>query len=269
MKRKYLSALLASLALVAIGVFSVGSASAATLKEEVSGTAFQAVYGNPGTNEATLPVGGGLGRNFGFGANMLFCASTVTAANCKNSQNLTITIGGAVLEAKQTYLGGTLTSNKTGENVPLSFAIEFADFQNAVTGATAVPTFADTFDRPWISEICAPASVAGKCKTDPLFSTPAGSVKIEDVSLEVVLEGKPNIIQGTAWGIWEQGTSTVPPCIKLTAPPTGATASQTLTGTQGALLGASITAAGGRACLISADNYYYSGKEPAIILENK
>jgi len=213
MKRKYLSAVFAALALLAVGLTSAGAASAATLKEK-EGSFFQAVYGAPACQngfvenakkevEKPQPVGCGLGRNFGFGANLLFRASTGAGVG----ENLKIEIGGVVLTAKDSYIGATLTSNRSGVNNPLSAAIQFADLQfSEGTGVGAAPAFTDTFDRPWISEFCSPAAAAGKCKTDPLFETPVGSVKIEDVSFEVVIGGAINVIQGTVWGVWENGT---------------------------------------------------------------
>ena len=68
--------LLSALAACALGQLVAGSASAALLGQP-GNTPFIAVYGSPGANAAaTLPAGGGIGRNFGVGENMLFRANT-------------------------------------------------------------------------------------------------------------------------------------------------------------------------------------------------
>jgi hypothetical protein len=247
-------------------VLAGGQASAATMGQP-SNTAFQAIYGNPGSNGATLPVGGGLGRNFGFGETMLFRANTTAEIG----KNIHIKLGGAVTEVRDADIGATLTSDKTGENNPLGLDIQFVDLQDGTVGGTAWLWNADTVDRPWITEICAPGAEA--CHVDPRFTvgTTKTDVKIEDVSLEV--GGIP--LQGTVWGEWINGTAKKAPCIKLVSPPADATASQTLIATQPAAdVGASIEEIGGEACLISAnDDWYrvssYVVNEPAITIKNE
>lgn len=256
------SILLAVVAVCAFAALTVASASGAVLRETTTKTAFQAIYGSPSFS-TTQPIGGGLGRNFGFGENMLFCASTV---QCKPSENLDIEIektSTEKAETAQTYIGGTLMSNKTGASNPLSFDIQFSDFQNNKVGTEAIPSYSDTNDRPWISEICAPG--AETCRVDPLFTVGATkvNVKIEDVSID--LGG--TVVQGTVWGTWENGK---PPCIKLALPPEKAGANQNLIVTQSSVfpVGSKVTAVSGKACLISANNNYYTGKEPEIEISN-
>jgi hypothetical protein len=263
---------LAALAVCVFGALAVGQASAA-LMGSTENSPFLAVYGSPGSNGAALPVGGGLGRNFGFGENMLFqaCEGCSPAVG----KNLKITLKNAtktVAETKDAFIGGALLSNKTGANNPLSFGIEFADFQfNTVAGA-ADPSYTDTWDRPWIAEICSPASEVGKCKSDPQkeFNTPAGSVKIEDVAFNL---GPGVVVQGTVWGIWKDGTATACPTIELTNPPAGAAADQTLIETQGTEVGTPTEKVEGTVCLVSANNDRYivggTSKIPAITIKNE
>lgn len=244
---------LTAIAACAAGVLFAGQALGATMAGSVS--TFEAIYGNP-PGSATLPIGGGLGMNFGFGENMLFEAKE----GVTNEEKLSITLPGPVVStATDSLIGGTLMSNKTGANTPLSFGIQFADFQNNTVNGTAVPAYSDTWDRPWISEICSPASTT--CKTDPLFTGPAGEVQINDVSFNIGVTGAATAVtvQGTVWGVWSNGSATVPPCIKLNLPPTGAATDQTLVVTKagsesGETVGAKITAISGKACLVSANN---------------
>jgi len=277
-----LYALLLPVLAVAAVVMVTGAAQAATLKEH-EGEVFLAIYGYPGESSTSpaeeRPIGGGLGRNFGFGENMLFRANHAALAE---TENLAITIGGTVLEAKDSYLGGTLMSNTTGANNPLSFTIDFSDFQDSFAGATAAPAYSDTTDREWIAEICSPAAARGNCKVDPIAGTAAGEgaepgeVKIENVSFNVFISKKPNVIQGTVWGTWLNSSAAgKPPCIELHAPPANKAAltSQTLYGTQGTVLGLAITAIKGKACLISANNNWYKAssteeKTPLIEIAN-
>jgi len=272
------SVLLAALAACAFGALTVGSASAATM-EKIVGTVhtdFLAIYGNPGTNGATVPVGGGLGRNFGFGENMLFraCAtcSPVVGANLKVEF-----AGPVVAEAKDSFVGGRLMSNQTGSNNPLSFKIEFVDFQNsAIAGVGAVPSYADTSDRPWIAEICPPGTVGENCKTDAQFTqgNKAAGVKIEDAAFDLNIATGPVVVQGTVWGTWENGIAGRAPCITLEKPAAGnPTLAVTQTSTGGPAVGALATGVGGKACLISANNDWYNIKtgekeEPEIIIKN-
>jgi hypothetical protein len=264
------SILLAALAVCAFAAIPAAQASAATIEDEA--TAMLAIYGNPGTNGTALPVGGGLGRNFGFGKNMLFQA----CSGCTNvpaiGENLKITLAGSVSEAKDSYIGGRLMSNKTGVNNPLSFKIEFVDFQDNLTGGVATPSYADTSDRPWIAEICSPAAEAKKCKPDAQFpGAEVGGVKIDDVTFLLVTAGGPVVVQGAVWGEWE---GTKPPCIKLEKPAAGnptLVVTQTFAG--GPVLGEAITAISGKACLISANNDWYNVKagevkEPATTIAN-
>ncbi len=258
MKRKYLSASLAAIAALALASTFVGQASAA-LMGRVGNTPFLAIYGSPGSNgAATLPVGGGLGRNFGFGENMLFRAGN------GSGKPLSITLAGTVLRARDTFLGGTLMSNKTGANNPLSFAIQFVDFQDSFAGTAKDPTYSDTSDRAWITEICAPG--AESCRLDPLRTVAElekDTVEAENVSFNV---GPGIVVQGTVWGFWKNGK---PPCIELKPKPANATASQTLIETQGPNVGAAIAAIKGELCLISANNDWYSVKAEAEEPEEK
>jgi hypothetical protein len=227
----------------------------------VGGASFLAIYGSPSIS-ATQPIGGGVGRNFGFGTNMLFqaCTSCTTPVGT----NLDITLEGKVLESKDAFIGGTLMSNTTGTGNPLSFEIQFADFQASTAAGVATPTYADTSDRPWIAEICGESAA---CKVDPRVAAKALQVEIQDVSLDI---GPGIVVQGTVWGQWE---GTKPPCIKLTLPPPAPLGVDTLVETQGPEPGKEITAVSGKACLISANNEYWrinSGelKEPEIKIEN-
>jgi hypothetical protein len=263
------SILLAAFAVCAFAAIPAVQASAATIEDEA--TAMLAIYGSPGTNGTALPVGGGLGRNFGFGKNMLFqaCSGCTPAVGV----NLDITLNGSVSEAKDSYIGGRLMSNKSGVNNPLSFKIEFVDFQDNLTGGVATPSYADTSDRPWIAEICSPAAELEKCKTDAQFTEPVkkGGVKIEDVTFLLVTAGGPVVVQGTVWGEWKNGK---PPCIKLALPAAGnptLVVTQTFTG--GPALGEKITGVSGEACLISANNDWYHVKtgeikEPEVTIAN-
>jgi hypothetical protein len=263
------SILLAALAVCGLAAAFVSQASAATIEDEA--TPLLAIYGNPGSNGAAIPVGGGLGRNYGFGKNMLFQAGN----GLGTALSIVLAVGEtevAKSEAKETYLGGTLMSNKTGENNPLSFTIQFVDFQdNSITAegkTTKVASYSDTSDRPWITEICSPAALIEKCKTDAQFTEPIkkGGVKIEDVSFNI---GPGTVVQGTAWGEWINGAAKVAPCIKLTTPAAGV---PTLVETQGAAVGAKAKTVTGEACLISANNDWYKVgtelQEPAITIAN-
>jgi hypothetical protein len=259
------------LAACAFAALSVGQASAATIEDE--STPLLAIYGNPGTNKEAIPVGGGLGRNFGFGKNMLFeaCATCTTPVG----ENLKIEFAGPIVsEAKESFIGGTLMSNKTGANNPLSFAIQFVDFQdNNITGVGAVPAYSDTFDRKWIAEVCSPNAVGEACKTDAQYTqgNKPGGVKIENVSFDLVIGGNPVVVQGTAWGVWEL---TKPPCIKLEKPAAGnPTLAVTQTSAGGPAVGALATGVGGKVCLVSANNDWYfvktgESKEPAVTIAN-
>jgi hypothetical protein len=217
-----------------------------------------AIYGNP---PAVLPVGGGLGRNFGFGANMLFESSE------KIGEPIKITIlGQVVAEARDSFIGGTLMSDKTGINNPLSLSIQFADLQENLSKGTPTPLYSDTSDRPWISELCSP-EVGTVCKTDPILAGNAeGLVKIENVSLNV---GPGSVIQGTVWGLWENGK---PPCIRFRLPP-AAVAADSLYVTQAAggfpAVGSRLETISGRVCLASANNNWDPEFEEEFILNNK
>jgi hypothetical protein len=253
-----------------------GQPSAATIKSTAN-PAFLAIYGYPGasanslTNRSSVPVGGGLGRNLGFGENMVFRSKT------KGSPNPFIEFeDGIVSEFRDTYLGGTLMSNKTGKNNPLSFTVQFADFQNSVIGTGgATPSFADTSDRSWIAEICPTEANAPECQVDPLFKVSGigegRSVRIEDVSID--LGPGVAVLQGTAWGRWEDGAAKVPPCIKLETPPKAVGGSENLFVTQAAAgffkVGEKIKRVAGRICLVSANNDWYEGEEPEIKITNE
>jgi hypothetical protein len=270
------SVLLAALAVCAFGALTIEQASAAVLQKTVAGvkTPFLAIYGNPGTNGASVPVGGGLGRNFGFGENMLFraCGGCSPAVGV----NLAITLGTTTAEAHDSYVGGRLMSNQTGENNPLSFKIEFVDFQDSLLGSGLTPSYADTSDRPWITEICSPAAAESACKTDAQFTEPIkkGGVKIEDVSFDLKLPTGPEVVQGTVWGEFKNGTAGNPPCVKLALPAAGVpTLVVTQMSTGGPAVGTPIAAIKGTACLISANNDWYKistleKEEPEITLDN-
>jgi hypothetical protein len=265
------SVLLAAVAACALSALTVGSASAATIKAGTNN--LLAIYGNPGTNGASVPVGGGLGRNFGFGENMVFQAGNGVGTA------LSITLLTKIAKAEESLIGGTLMSNQSGEGNALSFTIQSVDFQDNNLGAEATPSYADTSDRPWITEICGvkePGHEAKECRIDPQLSEAAAAgrtVKIEDVSfaLKNAVVGTV-VVQGTAWGKWENGEAKKPPCITLEPPPAGAGANQTLIDTQGGEVGKPITAISGKACLISANNDWFTAgakSEPAIVLKNE
>lgn len=256
------SVFVAAMAACAFGALTVGQASAATMEEAAN--PMQAIYGNP---PAATPAGYGLARNFGFGTNLLFEANSTLPRKV-----ISMEVGGLVATSQVAEFGGTLQSGKTGANNPLGLTLQFVDLQNTSIsgGVGATQSFADTSDRPLITTICSPAAAAGACRTDPLFAGPVGGVKIEDVSVNL---GPGFVVQGTVWGVWTDGTATTPPCIELTPRPAASTASQTLTVTQtpGApfpAVGVSIAAISGKACLNSANNYYYTGKIPIIKIGN-
>ena len=269
--------LLAAVTVCVAAAAMASQASAANLKEVgvSEPTGFQAIYGKPATNSAVVPVGGGLGRNFGFGANLLFEACT----NCTTpvGENLSVTLATTVAEAKESFLGGTLLSNKTGGNNPLGLAIQFVDFQDNTLGGTATPSYTDAADRPWIAEICSPSSPESACKTDAQFTEPIkkGGVKIEDAAFDFTTAGGAIVVQGTAWGSWENGTTSKPPCITLAKPAVGQPSlvvTQTFAG--GPALGTIVEAVKGKACLTGGNNYYYkiqAGEEktPAIEIANE
>jgi hypothetical protein len=263
--------LLAALAACAFGTLAVGSASAATIEDEA--TAMLAIYGSPGTNGAGVPVGGGLGRNFGFGKNMLFQACEGCTHVPAIGKNLKIELPGPeVWEVKDSHIGGRLMSNKTGANNPLSFKIEFADFQDSFVNGTATSLYPDTSDRPWIAEICSPAAVGEACKTDAQYKqgNKPGGVKIENVTFLLSSVGVV-VVQGTVWGLWKNGK---PPGIKLETPAAGEpTLAVTQTFAGGPALGTLVTKVEGEASLISANNDWYNikvgeVKEPEIVIAN-
>lgn len=260
MRRNYLAAV----AVAAVALGSAGAALAATIGQPAN-PAFLAIYGSPTIN-GREPVGGGLARNFGFGENMLFEASTAKGIG----RNVEINHEEKKSESEDDYFGFTLQSNKTGENNPLGLTTQFVDFQDTTFGGVATPHYADTSDRPWIVTICAPG--ANLCRVDPLLTVAAAGVdvKIEDVSLDF----GGIVLQGTVWGNWINGKGEKsPPCIKLENPPARAGANQTLIDTQGGVVGNRIIAIAGELCLISANNDWYrvgaTGKEPPITIENK
>jgi hypothetical protein len=275
------SVLLAALAVCAFGALA-GQASAALLGQP-GNTAFYAIYGFPGASSdkpaAETAIGGGLGRNFGFGENMLFQAGNGVGTK------LSITLAsGIVARARESYIGGTLMSNKTGKNNPLSFAIQFVDFQdNAVLTPTEtkIQSLADTYDRPWISEICSPEAGTA-CKVDPrIVNNANGEVKIENVSFDIgpsTATSTGTVVQGTVWGKWKNGEAKKCPGISINLP-IAAVEADTLYVTQAtagvSTVGEKITAISGEACLISANNDWYSiaeapaeKEEPAITLKN-
>jgi hypothetical protein len=247
---------------------------------------FLAIYGWPFQGTANpaeaseRPVGGGLGRNFGFGQNMLFQAGSSVGSKLK----IELLSGAVISESCDAYIGGTLMSNQTGKENPLGFGIEFADFQcNKATNAKAevvlTPAYADTQDQKWITEIC-PNTEKTKCRVDPLLSAEKEEnlnlVKIEHVAIDI---GPGLTVQGVVWGQWKNGAAGVRPCMKLKLPPKEASEKlqdQTLvvtkspTGTPA--VGSKITGIEGEACLISANNAWYSQaekSEPAIIITNE
>lgn len=248
------SILLAALAACALAATTAVQASAAVV--EAGTTAVLAIYGNPGNNGAAVPVGGGLGRNFGFGTNMLFQADHNVLAL---EEDFHFNISGEIIEVGDTYIGGTLMSNTTGSSTigtetvenPVSFTIQFVDFQEGKVGASLVPWFTDTSDRPWITEICGELA---NCKVDGRqVGGQAFEVKIEDVAFSV---GPGVVVQGTVWGEWSNGTAAKPPCIKFTKAPTAALEFDELVETQGPAVGAKPNTIGGTACLVSANNYF-------------
>jgi hypothetical protein len=275
LKKRLLSLAVAALAVCAFAATSVSQASAAYMKEAGVLPGFLAVYGFPAAvNEVERPVGGGLTRGFGFGENLLFRADTLAEVG----KNLSITLEKeakvvGMSEAKDSYLGATLLSNRTGVNNPLGVGIQFVDFQdnealNEKGEKVPAPSYADTWDRPWIAAICS-AVAATKCKTDAQFApTGEGGVEIENVSFDI---GPGTVVQGTAWGKFHPGTTAKPPCISLEKAPAAA---PTLVETQGSSVGATASKVEGEACLISANNNYYkvSGsitKTPAIEITNE
>ncbi len=264
----------------------VSEASAATFewKAGKEKETLLAIYGFPPETEENVlkekAIGGGLARNFGFGTNMLFQAATkVVGENIfmvveekleKESTELKI-------ESCDTFLGGTLMSNKTGENQPLGLGIEFADIQCDKLGKVSAPAYSDTHDQKWIVSICAPG--AEKCKLEPLHTVgelEKDNVEIEHVAINIGAPKTPLVIQGTAWGKWENGVEKTPPCIKLQKKPANATASQNLIVTQSESpavpVGTVATNLSGKLCLISANNNWYNQAgekfEPEIVIAN-
>jgi hypothetical protein len=280
-KKRLVSVAMAALAVCAFAALSVGQASGATMEKVVgeTKTPFLAIYGYPGASTKKPAVeeaiGGGLGRNFGAGENMVFQAGngigTALAIELENPATKELL---AKSEAKESLIGGTLMSNKTGANNPLSFTIDLVDFQdNFLTvgkeAATKVPAYADTSDREWISEICSPTSAT--CKADAQFTCPsagAGWVQINDVTFNI---GPGTVVQGSLCAKWENGEKATkkPPCITLETPAAG---NPTLVETQGAAVGAKAKAVTGKACLISANNDWYKVgtelEEPEITIAN-
>jgi hypothetical protein len=249
---------------------TVGQASGANLKIEKVSPGFLAIYGFPGANSIEgneRPVGQGLGRNFGFGQNMLF------QAGGGKGKPLAITIEGIFRsESCDSFIGGTLMSNRTGKGNPLSFGVEFADFQCNRVNGVLTSAYADTQDQKWIAEICSPAALEKECKSNaliPATNTEKGQITIEHVAIEI---GPGLTVQGDVWGKWRNGK---PPCITLNNPPASVT-EQTLVVTKslvaGLSVGAKVSAVEGEACLISANNAWYSQtekSEPTIEITNE
>lgn len=245
------STLLAVFAICGLLAVWASQASAAKLQEGTTNSLL-AVYGSPPT---TVPTGGGLARNFGFGANLLFQATTTSPEAA-----LEITLSGVVAKSEDAFIGGTLQSNTTGANNPLGVAIQFVDFQKSTVGGTATQSFTGTYDRNWITDICAPG--AEECRVDPLLKVKkAGggegegrNIKIEDVAFNL---GPGTVVQGTVWGKFSNGTTTTPACITLENPPAAAAGDQTLIVTQSSTfaVGTKVSAVAGKACLLSANNY--------------
>jgi hypothetical protein len=239
-----------ALALAACAVMALAAtqASAATLEDTTITTPLLAVYGNPGFGGATaVPVGGGLARNFGFGANMLFQADN---AALSASENFHITLGGELLEVGDMYIGATVTSNTTGTENPLGMEIEFVDPQESKLGVASVAWYADTADRPWLTQICGEST---SCKVDTRQTEGAAhEVKIEDAAFAFA----GFVLQGTLWGKWENGTESTPPCIKFGKAPSTALEYDELVETEGPVIGAKPGAIAGKACLVSANNEY-------------
>jgi hypothetical protein len=260
MQRKLLPAIVGSY--VALAALGACQASAATLETQTPTVAFQAIYGNPPTGG---PIGLGLGRNFGFGANLLFQADT--KANI--GSDITTEFGGSItFIASDAYIGGTLMSNKTGTNIPLGLTIQFADFDNVnqLVGEKKEPIqkYADTNDRPWITDICSPQ--AKSCELDPQFLTTARSIEIEDVSFDF---GGNLVAQGTIWGKWVNGTAKTPPCMVFELPANNTEPTLVVTQTAGGIypaVGTVLRKISGEACLIIANNYYYPGNTPQVII---
>lgn len=260
---------LAALTACAVAALA-GQASAATLGQPAN-LSFLAIYGNP---PATSPVGSGLGRNFGFGENMLFQAGNGVGAKLELEL-----VGGAKAQATESFIGGTLMSNKTGKDNPLSFTVQFVDFQdnratNSLGELVLTPSYADTSDRPWITEICSPEA-GTKCKTDAQFApTGEGGVEIENVSFNI---GPGLVVQGTVWGKWENGKEKEgkreAPCIKLETPAANVP-TLAVTQTPGApAVGTLAKSVVGKACLVSANNDWYKVgaelQEPIITVKNE
>jgi hypothetical protein len=270
--------LVAALAVCAYAALPVGSASAATIEKTVgvTKTPFQAIYGNP---PAGTPVGGGLGRNFGFGENMLFQAGN--GVGVKLAMELD---NGTQWRARDSFIGGTLMSNKTPENDPLSFSIQFVDLQLSIlrvgTTEIEIPWYADTSDRPWIAEICSVEATANCTPDVRVAAGNTGLVKIENVSFNLGGGATPTVVQGTVWGNWANGALEKAPCITLKKPPAAVEADKLFVtqATAGvSVVGEQLKEISGKACLISANNDWYrvgliegealKAEEPAIVIK--
>jgi hypothetical protein len=281
MSRKIVLSLCVALAVFAFGTMTVGSASGANLVVIQPKEGMLAIYGYPGANSLIeakeAPVGQGLGRNFGFGQNMLFQAG----GGKGKPLFFEFEFGGKLFKSEScdSFIGGTLMSNKTGKNNPLSFGIEFADFQcnksGEATKEVLTSAYADTTDQKWITEICSPAAAAS-CKADPVIAGEEGQVKIEHVAITV---GPGLTVQGVVYGKWKNGAAGKPPCIEIKKSPS-AEALQNLVVTQsaaGITTGTGIKTVGGEACLVSANNDWYNQftngiterTEPAIEILNE
>ncbi len=251
--------------LLSVGV-SAASASASKLEDTTAKAALLAVYGSPGSNGAEVPVGGGLGRSVGLGANLLFeaCEKCTTVSG----KNLSITLGGVALEWADVVLGVTLLSDKTSPTSPVSLGVEFVDFQQGAIAKEPVPTYSDTWDRPWTGVVCGEEAI---CKVDVRKGGEASRLcKLEDVGFNI---GPGTVIQGTLWCKWINGAAEKAPCIELTEPPASAeTKFDALYETRGSSVGARVEQLKGVACVVSAQNNYYSVtatelKHDAITLE--
>jgi hypothetical protein len=294
MSRKVLVGLCAALSVFALGTMTVGSASGANaVVFQLPAEPLLAIYGWPGANfigsrgpeQTERPVGQGLGRNFGFGQNMLFQAGGGSPQHAPTGRPLFFEIeaGGAKFrsEACDSFIGGTLMSNRTGVNNPLSFGIEFADFQCNRFGkiaeagekppAALVPAYADTQDQKWIAEICSPEAKK-ECKADPVIPGSEGQVKIEHVAIEI---GPGTTVQGAVYGKWKNGAAGGgrPPCIELKKSESTEPL-QNLVVTKSSVfpVGTGVTNVGGEACLISANNDWYQQSEktePEIAILNE
>jgi hypothetical protein len=277
MSRKIVISLCAALAVFAFGTMTVEQASGATMK--ITGRSFKegflAIYGFPSAAvpKAEEPVGGGLGLNFGFGQNMLFKAGG--GYNPSEPLSFTLKTSGLETKACDSWIGGTLMSNHTGKNAPLSFGIEFADFQCSKANTGALPqSYADTQDQKWISEICAPG--AKECRPEPLHEVSGleeATVKIEHVAFDL---GPGIVVQGAVWGKWENGAAGKPPCIKLQNMPAAAPQDQNLmvseSNNAGVKVGEVASVVSGKACLFSANNDWVTQSEktePAIEIANE